>query len=63
MSDSDLYHDNPNGVITDKKMNCEWLPKDAYGDLGKWTTFQEAQSYILTMKGDHQDGSSSTYFK
>ena len=42
MSASDLYHDNPNGVITDKKMSLEWLPKDAYGDLGKWTTFQEA---------------------
>ena len=56
MSDSEQYHDNPNGVITDKKMDREWLPKDAYGDLGKWTNFREAQSYILTMRGVYAGG-------
>jgi len=56
MSGADLYHDNPNGVITDKKMDREWLPKDAYGDLGKWTNFKEAQSYVQTMKGVYAGG-------
>ena len=45
----DNFTDNPNGVISDKRANLEWLPKDSYGDLGKWITFQEAVSYRSTM--------------
>ena len=57
MSSLDLFHDNSNGVITDKKMGREWLPKDAYGDLGKWTNLQETQTYIQTMRGVYAGGS------
>ncbi len=55
----DSFADNPNGVISDKKGNLEWLPKDSYGDLGKWVNFQEAHSYRTTMvsvyAGGHND--------
>lgn len=55
----DNFADNPNGVITDKERNLEWLPKDSYGDLGKWVNFQEAESYRVTMisvyAGGHND--------
>jgi len=55
----DNFADNPNGVIADKERNLEWLPKDSYGDLGKWVNFQEAESYRVTMisvyAGGHND--------
>jgi hypothetical protein len=55
----DNFADNPNGVISDKARNLEWLPKDSYGDLGKWVNFQEAKSYRGTMisvyAGGHND--------
>jgi hypothetical protein len=55
----DNFTDNPNGVISDKQANLEWLPKDSYGDLGKWINFQEALSYQGTMisvyAGGHND--------
>ena len=55
----DNFADNPNGVISDKQANLEWLPKDSYGDLGKWVTFREAASYRGTMisvyAGGHND--------
>jgi len=55
----DNFVDNPNGVISDKQANLEWLPKDSYGDLGRWITFQEAISYRGTMisvyAGGHND--------
>ncbi len=62
MDASDLYHDNPNGVITDKKMHLEWLPKDAYGDLGKWVNYQEARVYIQTIRGIYAGGYSDWRF-
>ena len=52
----DNFADNPNGVITDKERNLEWLPKDSYGDLGKWVNFQEAESYRVTMIGVYAGG-------
>ena len=59
METIDNFADNPNGVITDKERNLEWLPKDSYGDLGKWVNFQEAESYRVTMisvyAGGHND--------
>ena len=55
----DNFADNPNGVISDKQANLEWLPKDSYGDLGKWINFREAMSYRGTMisvyAGGHND--------
>ncbi len=55
----DNFADNVNGVISDKKKNLEWLPKDSYGDLGNWINFQEAVSYRGTMTsvyaGGHND--------
>ena len=56
MSDTELFHDNPSGVITDTKMDREWLPKDAYGDLGKWLTFGDTKTYIQTMRGVYAGG-------
>ena len=59
MESYDIFSDNPNGVISDKKMNLEWLPKDSYGDLGRWLNYQEAVSYRNTMiqvyAGGHND--------
>ncbi len=59
MEASDNFADNPNGVISDKQANLEWLPKDSYGDLGRWLNFQEAVSYRGTMvsvyAGGHND--------
>ncbi len=49
MESFDTFSDNPSGVISDKKMNLEWLPKDSYGDLGRWLNYQEALSYRHTM--------------
>ena len=55
----DNFADNPNGVISDKEGKLEWLPKDSYGDLGKWVNFQEALSYrdmmISVYAGGHND--------
>jgi len=55
----DNFVDNSSGVISDKQANLEWLPKDSYGDLGKWVNFQEAMSYRGTMisvyAGGHND--------
>ena len=59
MEAHEIFSDNPNGVISDKKMNLEWLPKDSYGDLGRWLNYQEAVSYRNTMiqvyAGGHND--------
>ncbi len=59
MEASDNFADNSSGVISDKQANLEWLPKDSYGDLGKWVNFQEAVSYRGTMisvyAGGHND--------
>jgi Protein of unknown function (DUF1566) len=52
----DNFSDNPNGVISDKQANLEWLPKDSYGDLGRWVNFQEALSYRGTMVGVYAGG-------
>ena len=55
----DNFTDNPSGVISDKKANLERLPKDSYGDLGRWLNIQEALSYCATMisvyAGGHND--------
>lgn len=56
MSAKDLYEDTPHGVIVDKKMHLEWLPKDTWGDLGKWVTWDEARMYVNTMRNVYAGG-------
>lgn len=56
MDAKDLYEDTPRGVIVDKKMNLEWLPKDTRGDLGKWVTWEEARMYVQTMRNVYAGG-------
>ena len=56
MTEQNRFHDNPSGVITDTKLKNEWLPKDSWGDLGQWRTFDEAQGYILTMNQVYAGG-------
>ncbi len=59
MDAKDRFHDNPSGVITDSVNQKDWLPKDSYQDLGRWSNWQDAQSYVLLMKqvyaGGHAD--------
>ncbi len=59
MESFDAFSDTSSGVISDKKMNLEWLPKDSYGDLGRWLNYQEALNYRNTMiqvyAGGHND--------
>jgi hypothetical protein len=59
MSEQEPFIQNPNGVITGRKLNIEWLPKDAYGDLGKWVNWQDSQAYIHTMRGVYAGGHSN----
>ncbi len=56
MSAEDRFHDNPNGVITDTQNRKEWLPKDSYQDVGKWQSWQEAESYIKLMRSVYAGG-------
>ncbi len=56
MSEQERFHDNPSGVITDKKCNKHWLPKDSWGDLGQWRNFEEVRSYALTMNQVYAGG-------
>ena len=56
MTENKRFHDNPSGVITDTLNNNEWLPKDSWGDLGQWRTFEEAKGYALTMNQVYAGG-------
>ncbi len=56
MTSNERFHDNPSGVITDSANAKDWLPKDSYQDLGKWSNWLEAQSYILLMKQVYAGG-------
>ncbi|SVD12523.1 uncharacterized protein METZ01_LOCUS365377, partial [marine metagenome] len=40
MSNQERFQDTARGVIMDTQSESEWLPKDSYGDLGKWVTLQ-----------------------
>ena len=59
MSDKDRFQDSNSGVITDTQNEKEWLPKDSYGDLGKWANLQEGLNYANLMNqvyaGGHSD--------
>jgi len=42
MSQQNRFQDNSSGIITDTKYKKYWLPKDSWGDLGQWRTFEDA---------------------
>ena len=56
MNPLDRFNDNPNGIITDKKFNLGWLPKDSKLDLGKWCNWEEARGYVVTMNSCYPGG-------
>lgn len=43
-------------VIEDAGAGLHWLPKDSYGDLGKWMNWQDVQGYIKTMNAVYAGG-------
>ncbi len=56
MDAKERFKDNPNMLISDSETNLFWLPKDSYGDLGKWLTWDEIQGYVQTMKSVYAGG-------
>jgi hypothetical protein len=57
MSQQNRFQDNSSGIITDTKYKKNWLPKDSWGDLGQWRTFEDARRYAQTMNRFMQEGS------
>ena len=58
MNNSKRFHDTARGVIIDTQSESEWLPKDSYGDLGKWVTLQEGLNYAQLMNQVYAGGQS-----
>ncbi len=56
MSQQNRFQDNSSGIITDTKFKKCWLPKDSWGDLGQWRTFDEARGYVQTMNQVYAGG-------
>ena len=56
MDSAERFHDNSNGIISDKKFNLSWLPKDSKLDIGKWCTWEEARGYARTMNSCYPGG-------
>ena len=54
----DRFKDTARGVIEDTEMGAEWLPKDSYGDLGKWVNLQEGLNYAQLMNQIYAGGHS-----
>jgi len=54
----DRFKDTARGVIEDTKNGNEWLPKDSYGDLGKWVNLQEGLNYAQLMNQVYAGGQS-----
>ena len=52
----DRFKDTARGVIEDIENGMEWLPKDSYGDLGKWVNFQEGMNYLRLMNQIYAGG-------
>jgi len=52
------FIDTARGVIEDTKNGNEWLPKDSYGDLGKWVNLQEGLNYAQLMNQIYAGGQS-----
>ena len=59
MNNQNRFEDTASGKIIDTKNENEWLPKDSYGDLGKWVSLQEGVNYAQLMNqvyaGGHSD--------
>ena len=58
MTNQERFQDTARGVIMDTQNNSEWLPKDSYGDLGKWVTYQEGINYSQLMNQVYAGGQS-----
>ena len=58
MKSQDRFQDTARGVIEDTQNLTEWLPKDSYGDLGKWVTLQEGINYAQLMNQVYAGGQS-----
>ena len=58
MTNQERFQDTARGVIMNTQNNSEWLPKDSYGDLGKWVTFQEGINYSQLMNQVYAGGQS-----
>ena len=58
MSNQERFQDTARGVIIDSQSDNEWLPKDSYGDLGKWVTLQEGFNYAQLMNQVYAGGQS-----
>ena len=58
MSNQERFQDTARGVIMDTQSESEWLPKDSYGDLGKWVTLQEGINYVQLMNQIYAGGQS-----
>ncbi len=56
MTETDRFHDNSSGIITDTKLKKHWLPKDSWGDLGKWRNYSEALAYVRLMNQVYAGG-------
>ena len=56
MSVTERFQDNPSGAITDTQHQKQWLPKDSWQDLGKWSTFKDARAYVLLMNQVYAGG-------
>ena len=54
----DRFKDTARGVIEDTENGAEWLPKDSYGDLGKWVNLQEGINYAQLMNQIYAGGQS-----
>ena len=52
------FKDTARGVIEDTEKDTEWLPKDSYGDLGKWVNLQEGINYAQLMNQIYAGGQS-----
>ena len=58
MDNSKRFQDTARGVIIDTQNDSEWLPKDSYGDLGKWVNLQEGINYAQLMNQIYAGGQS-----
>jgi hypothetical protein len=56
LSPAERFRDNPNMLISDVSRTSLWLPKDSYGDLGKWINWQEALSYVRLINSVYAGG-------
>ena len=58
MMSTGRFQDTARGIIEDTQNLTEWLPKDSYGDLGKWVNLQEGINYAQLMNQIYARGES-----